>query len=141
LHILPLLITKCLQAFCIIVIILCLQISLIYTVHSNVSIVSLTDCELFVIKRDALRKVLYFHPEGNFLVCACTYAWLDAKLYAVFKIIFGNFSPGVTFIGTFCVFLVGYNVQVLLSNYLVEHEVWTNCIKHLIKVTYIQNMA
>ena len=62
------------QTFCImhtIIILLCLQISLIYTVHSNVTIMSLTDCELFVIKRDALRKVLYFHPEGNVLVCAC----------------------------------------------------------------------
>ena len=49
-----------------------LQISLIYPVYSNATIRSLTDCELFVVNRDALREVLYFHPESEFLcVCVC----------------------------------------------------------------------
>ena len=48
-----------------------LQISLIYPVYSNATIKSLTDCELFVINRDALREVLYFHPESELRVCVC----------------------------------------------------------------------
>ena len=39
--------------------------------YSNVTMRSLTDCELFVINREALSEVLYFYPEGKLYTCMC----------------------------------------------------------------------
>ena len=46
------------------------------------TIKSLTDCELFIINRDALRDLLYFYPESEFLQ-----RWVAAVLYACILVV------------------------------------------------------
>ena len=43
----------------------CTQINLVHPMYSNVTMKSLTDCELFVITREALSEILIFYPEGK----------------------------------------------------------------------------
>ena len=43
----------------------CIQLNLVHPMYSTVTMRSLTDCELFVINRDALSDVLYFYPDGK----------------------------------------------------------------------------
>lgn len=50
--------------------------------YSNATIKSLTDCELFVINRDALRDVLYFHPESEFLCICVSYIYMHLLIVA-----------------------------------------------------------
>ena len=50
---------------------MCVQINLVHPMYSNVTMRSLTDCELFVINREALSEVLYFYPEGKLCTCTC----------------------------------------------------------------------
>ena len=50
---------------------MCVQINLVHPMYSNVTMRSLTDCELFVINREALSEVLYFYPEGKLYTCMC----------------------------------------------------------------------
>ena len=42
-----------------------IQLNLVHPMYSTVTMMSLTDCELFVINRDALSDVLHFYPDSK----------------------------------------------------------------------------
>ena len=58
----------------------CVQINLVYPMYSNVIMKSLTDCELFVITREALSEVLYFYPEGKLYMSICVCCMVQARV-------------------------------------------------------------
>ena len=43
------------------------QVSLIYSVRSTAVVKSVTNCELFVLSRQSLKRAYFFYPEG--IVC------------------------------------------------------------------------
>ena len=70
--------------------------------YSNVTMRSLTDCELFVINREALSEVLYFYPEGK--LYTCTYV---CRLFSAGRKFAGEF-------GGLCVILQAKGISVIV---------------------------